>query len=319
MAKHFLLSPAAKTLSLVKVMRMSDEEARASFGKIRWTETNGEPVCPECGSCDAYDLKTRQVYKCKDCAKQYSITSGTIFSSRKLAVRDILAAIAIFVNGAKGYSALQMSRDLSVDYKTAFVLLHKVREAIELARDGGALAGNVEVDGAYFGGYVKPANEVADRKDRRLKRNQSGKRQVVLVIRETNGRTVTAVGTQEAEGVALVRANVEPGTTVHADQASHWDKLAAHFPIKRINHDVAYSKDGACTNMAESFFSRLRRAEVGTHHHIAGKYLGAYAAEMAWREDNNRVANGTQFVMAVAAAATATKSAAWCGYWQRRA
>ncbi|MDB5659825.1 MAG: putative transposase [Cypionkella sp.] len=319
MAQHFLLSPAAKTLSLVKVMRMSDEEARASFRKIRWTETNGEPVCPECGSCEAYDLKTRQVYKCKDCAKQYSITSGTIFSSRKLAVRDILAAIAIFVNGAKGYSALQMSRDLSVDYKTAFVLLHKVRESIELARDGGALAGNVEVDGAYFGGYVKPANEVADRKDRRLKRNQSGKRQVVLVIRETNGRTVTAVGKHEGEGVALVRANVVAGTTVHADQASHWDKLAAHFPIKRINHDVAYSKDGACTNMAESFFSRLRRAEIGTHHHIAGKYLGAYAAEMAWREDNNRVANGSQFAMLVAASVAAPKSAVWCGYWQRRA
>lgn len=319
MSQHFLLSPAAKTLSLVKVMRMSDEEARAAFRKIRWAETDGEPVCPECGSCDSYDLKTRPVYKCKDCYKQFSITSGCTFASRKLAIRDYLAAIAIFVNGAKGYSALQLSRDLAIDYKTAFILLHKVREAIELAREDGALSGNVEVDGAYFGGYVKPANEVADRKDRRLKRNQSGKRQVVLVIRETNGRTVTSVGKSEAEGVALVRANVAPGTTVHADQAAHWDKLAAHFPIKRINHDVAYSKDGACTNMAESFFSRLRRAEIGTHHHIAGEYLGAYAAEMAWREDANRVSNGTQFAMLVAATAAAPKSAAWCGYWQRRA
>jgi hypothetical protein len=63
----------------------------------------------------------------------------------------------------------------------------------------------------------------------------------------------------------------------------------------------------------------LRRAEIGTHHHIAGKYLHAYAAEMAWREDNNRVANGTQFTMASAATATAPQSARWCGYWQRRA
>lgn len=319
MAQHFLLSPAAKTLSLVKVMRMSDEEARAAFRKIRWAETGGEPVCPECGSCDAYDLKTRPVYKCKDCYKQFSITSGCTFASRKLAVRDYLAAIAIFTNGAKGYSALQLSRDLAIDYKSAFVLLHKVREAIELAREDGALSGNVEVDGAYFGGYVKPANEVADRKDRRLKRNQSGKRQVVLVIRETNGRTVTSVGKSEAEGVALVRSKVAPGTTVHADQASHWDKLAAHFAIKRINHDVAYSKDGACTNAAESFFSRLRRAEIGTHHHIAGRYLAAYASEMAWREDYNRTANGTQFTQLIAASAAAPKSAAWSGYWQRHA
>lgn len=76
MSQHFLLSPAAKTLSLVKVMRMSEEEARASFRKIRWTETEGEPICPECGCVDRYDLKTRQVYKCKGCGKQFSITSG---------------------------------------------------------------------------------------------------------------------------------------------------------------------------------------------------------------------------------------------------
>lgn len=63
-------------------------------------------------------------------------------------MRDILAAIAIFINGAKGYSALQLSRDLGVDYKTAFVLLHKVSEAIETVRHAGALSGDVEVDGA---------------------------------------------------------------------------------------------------------------------------------------------------------------------------
>ncbi len=316
MSQHFLLSPAAKTLSLVKVMCMSEDEARTAFRQIRWTETEGEPICPECGCVDHYDLKTRQVYKCKGCAKQYSITSGTVFHGRKLQVRDILAAIAIFINGAKGYSALQMSRDLGVDYKTAFVLLHKVRESIETARNAGALSGNVEVDGAYFGGYVKPANEKKDRKDRRKKVHQSGKRQSVIVMRERGGRTLTYVTRSEAEGAALVAANVGHGATVHADEASHWDKLAAYFPIKRINHQEAYSKDGACTNQAESFFSRLRRAEVGTHHHIAGKYLHLYAAEMAWREDNNRQANGHQFAMAMAAVAAAPVSRQWSGYWQ---
>ena len=317
MSQHFLLSPVAKTLSLVKVMRMSDNQAKEAFRKIRWAETDGEPVCPKCGCCDSYDLATRQVYKCKACHKQYSITSGTIFASRKLAVRDILAAIAIFINGAKGYSALQLSRDLSVDYKTAFVLLHKVREAIELARGEGALSGNVEVDGAYFGGYVKPANERKDRKDRRKKINQSGKRQVVIAVREREGRTLTNVVSNEAEGVEVVKANVEAGSTVHADEASHWDKLAANFPIKRINHKEAYSKDGACTNQAESFFSRLRRAETGIHHHIAGKYLSAYAAEMAWREDCRREANGTQYAMIMSAVAIAPQSRQWSGYWQR--
>ena len=318
MAQHFLLSPAAKTLSLAKVLRMSDDQASQAFAKLRWADTDGEPVCPECGCLEHYNLKSRPVWKCKGCGKQFSITSGTIFHSRKLSLRDILGAIAIFVNGAKGYSALQLSRDLCCDYKAAFLLLHKLREAIGLARDEGALSGNVEVDGAYFGGYVKPANRREDRKDRRRKIHQSGKRQVVIAMRETKGRTLTGVVANEAEGVALTRTNVHAGATVHADEAAHWDKLAAHFPIKRINHQKAYSQDGANTNAAESFFSRIRRAEIGTHHHVAGKYLAAYATEMAWREDARRTANGSQFAMIVSAAAIAPKSDAWSGYWQKK-
>jgi transposase-like protein len=319
MSQHFLLSSASKTLSLAKVMRMSDEEARTAFRMIRWSATDGTPVCPACGCCKSYDLQARRVYKCTACAKQYSITSGTIFASRKLAVRDILAAIAIFINGAKGYSALQLSRDLSIDYKTSFVLLHKVREAIKLAREDGALSGDVAVDGAYFGGYVKPANRREDRKDLRRAVNQSGKRQSVIVAREVTGRTLTHVGKHEADGVAFVAKNVARGSTVHADEAAHWDRLAAFFPIKRINHKEAYSQDGACTNAAESFFSRMRRAEIGIHHRIAGNYLASYAAELAWREDRRREANGTQYAMAVGAVAVAAKSATLCGYWQRRA
>jgi hypothetical protein len=80
-----------------------------------------------------------------------------------------------------------------------------------------------------------------------------------------------------------------------------------------------YSTPEACTNWAESFFSRLRRAEIGTHHHFAGKYLAAYANEMSWREDNRRVSNGEQYLMATGAALSHPVSRQWKGYWQRRA
>jgi hypothetical protein len=304
MAQHFLLSPAAKTLSLAKVLRMSDKQAEKAFRAIRWADTDSEPVCPACGGLDHYDLRPAPSRNAKAAASN-SATSGTIFHSRKLSLRDILGAIAIFANGAKGYSALQLSRDLGCDYKSAFVLLHKCREGIALARKEGALSGDVEIDGGYFGGYVKPANNRADRKDRRFLENRSGKRQVVIVVRERGGRTIAEVTKTELEGVAVAVANVAPGSTVYANEASHWDRLAANFPIKRINHQRAYSKDGASTNMAESFFSRLRRAEIGTHHHIAGKYLAAYATEMGWREDARRVSNGNQFAMLISAAAVA--------------
>jgi hypothetical protein len=248
------------------------------------------------------------------------MTSCTIFHSRKLKLRDILGAIAIFTNGAKGYSALQLSRDLGCDYKTCFVMAHKLRESIKLAREEGALQGDVELDGAYFGGHVRPENRKEDRKDRRKAENQTGKRQVVVVARERQGRTITTVANTEAAGVAFARKSIATGSIVHADEASHWDQLAANFPIKRVNHQVEYSAaDGACPNQAESFFSRMRRAEIGIHHHVAGVYLQAYATEMAWREDNRRQSNGNQFAMLVSAAVAARKSTKWCGYWQRKA
>src|SRR5438132_214143 len=124
MSQHFLLSARARTLSLIFIAKMSDEQAYDAFRLVRFAETGGEPFCPACGCAVAYCItakrKTksgeakRPLYKCADCLKQFSLTSGTIFASRKLPYGTILAAIAMWVNGAKGYAALQLSRDLNV-------------------------------------------------------------------------------------------------------------------------------------------------------------------------------------------------------------
>lgn len=87
--------------------------------------------------------------------------------------------------------------------------------------------------------------------------------------------------------------------------------------MKRIIHAESYSEDGACTNWAEEYFSRLRRAEAGHHHHIAGPYLLRYAQEAAWREDSRRVSNGEQVRRATQLAMARKPSVDFCGYWQR--
>ena len=124
-------------------------------------------------------------------------SSSSIFADRKRSIRDYLLAIAIFTNGAKGHSALQLSRDLDCQYKTAFVLAHKLREVIEAEQCNAEFAGGeYAIDGAYFGGHVKPQNEIAKRVDRRAAEEQTGKRQVVVVMREHNGRTLPFVCTR---------------------------------------------------------------------------------------------------------------------------
>jgi hypothetical protein len=125
---------------------------------------------------------------------------------------------------------------------------------------------------------------------------------MVVVMRERKGRMLPFVFKSEDASVLTIARTVAPGSTVYADEATHWNALNARFLTKRINHSEAYSTAEACTNMAESFFSRIRRAEIGIHHHIAGPYLAAYASEMAWRKNNRRVSNGEQYLMAADAA-----------------
>ena len=323
MAQHFLLSSAARSLSLAKIMHMSDADAETMFASIRWAETNGEPVCPKCGCLKPYTDRRAGGplrFRCKDCKGSFSLASGTLFAFHKLPLRTYLAAIAIYCNEVKGKSMLALSRDLDVQYKTAFVLSHKIREAVASEMKGARVGGEgkvAEVDGAYFGGYVKPANYAENRRDRRLAVHQNGKRRVVVAVRERNGRTITHVFKTEDASVSFIKSRVAKGTEIVADEATSWNGLEGSFTVARINHKEAYSDDGINENGAENLFSRLRRAEIGHHHHISGVYLSRYASEAAWRDDNRGMSNGEQF-RAIARLVTINKpSVDFCGYWQR--
>jgi transposase-like protein len=325
MAQHFLLSSAARSLTLGQVARMRDEEAELVFSRLRWADNHGKPYCPKCGCATVWQSRRKGClrYQCKACRKDFSLTSGTLFASRKMPLRSYLMAIAIFMNEVKGKSMLAMSRDLGTSYKTSFVLAHKLREAMASEVRQTAIGGDgkrAEVDGGYFGGYVKPANRRENRRDRRLRQNQSGKRKVVVVIRERGGKTLPGVFRSEAEALNFIRAKIAPQTTLYADEAASWNELHARFELHRINHQEAYSLGGEFdinTNQAESFFSRMRRGELGHHHHIAGPYLIRFAQEAAWREDYRRVANGQQVDRIVALSMKHKPSVDFAGYWQR--
>jgi hypothetical protein len=131
------------------------------------------------------------------------------------------------------------------------------------------LDGEVEIDGAYFGGHIRPANLASERVDRRKAEHQTGTRRVVVALRQRKGRTLTFVTKGEAEGVELAQRYVDRLATLFADEASHWDHLHQAWPTFRINHSEAYSLDGANTNAVESFFSRLRRMINGQHHGVS--------------------------------------------------
>lgn len=318
--QHFLLSAAARSLSLKEIYKGGDDAAYETFKLLRWPRTNGEPVCPHCGCLDIYDIKTRKKFKCSACGKQFSVTSGTIFASRKLGYCDLLAAICIFVNAVKGLSSLQLARDIDVQYKTAWVMAHKLREALAVETANEILDGEVEIDGAYFGGHVRPKNKRDDRVDRRLSHNKNPNRRVVIGMRERDGRTLTFVRKEESEGVELAKSRIAANSIVFADEARHWDNLEYHYEVVgRINHQQAYSMlDGTHTNMIESFWARTRRMVEGQHHHVSHKYLHHYMNHAAWLEDHRERSNGANAYAILGAALAHKVSREWKGYWQRR-
>lgn len=114
---------------------LSEEEAYAQYKYLRWIGTEGRPVCPRCQSEDAYVFRTRRLYRCRACAKQYSVTSGTVFAGRKLSFLQIHAALDYCLEKDGGMdpnslNAMELKRILGVEYKSAYVLLKKIDEIL---------------------------------------------------------------------------------------------------------------------------------------------------------------------------------------------
>lgn len=134
---------------LKHAMRLSDENCKMLLRKMRW---NDKPICPKCGSEKHYYLKSRDTYKCanRDCYKQFTVTTGTIFHSTKMPLSDWFAAMWLFSSEARGISSVQLAKHLKIEQKTAWFVLQRIRQAVNDA-NGFVLSGTVEVDEAFCG------------------------------------------------------------------------------------------------------------------------------------------------------------------------
>lgn len=255
--------------------------------------------------------------------REFSVTSGTVFHSRKLTFKKLLVAIWEDITAVKGVAALHLTRKIGVEYKTAWVLLAKIREAVGKRRAKMKLWGSVQIDGKYIGGHIKPENKKEERIDRRRKENQNGKRMCVLSIREHNrdapNRTITRVVSDENPKAAwaAVRDNVQPGAVLTADEHGSYDDLVGLAILQRVNHSKAYqTEDGTDTNRIESFFARAERSYVGIHHRFSVKYLDWYMAMVAWKEDTRYMGQRWQLADVLRTVTHRTTSENLCGYWQ---
>ena len=332
--QHFLLSSQAKTLSFKQIMLMTEDDVFALLCELRWGSSE-EVVCPNCGCChQAYFISSRKQWRCKHCKHTFSITSGTVFASHKLSLKIYLLAIFLFVNAVKGISALQLSRDLGVNYRTAYVLAHKLRKSLMNQENNKILSGVIDIDGTYVHSSPRKANKKEDRIDFRLKENQNPDKRCIIVAREHysaqeklknkyfQGAKTTLVKVVDYENQAVVKdialKFIAKGSKIHSDENAAYDVLIPFYDLHTVNHKKEYrSEVGITNNQAESYFSRFKRMYYGQVHKMSNKYLLNYANEVAYREDNRRTPNGFQFKDILKKCLNlSNKNNEWVGYWQ---
>lgn len=360
MAQHFLNSSELRDLSLEEITSLTEIQAYQYFADMRWG-IPGNQICPDCGLItNHYWRKHRRHwrYRAKGCEREFSATQGTIFQDHKLPLKKILIAIFLYVVHWKGNAAHEMLRLIDVNFRTAWVLLSKIREMFFKNRDyDSQFTGTVHVDGAYFGGKRRDANKrggtlknkiegiqsavyathgaAPSGRQRRAKHLMPGgkanakrklKRRVVLVARElsnTTGdgaaRTRVTIARREHEDDAIpfIKKHVQLDSTIMSDENAAYNQLSTAYTHKTVQHAVEYqAEDGTNNNQAESFNSRMRRAEYGIYHGFRPTYLMIYACETAWLEDNRRKTLRQRFSLIFYLLAKSGRSEFFRGYWQ---
>ena len=256
----------------VNTMFSSDMKCRELLARLRWPEG---PQCIRC-KMPVVELDTdKQLFYCKDCDYQFSMTAGTIFNDSHLPLVKWFAATLLICESKKGMSACQIQRTLGIGgYKTAWYLCHRIRAAMKEAQS--MLDGTVEIDETYVGGKVRKGMPVRE-KDVVIGIRQRGGQLRLIHAADAKAKTVREIiGDNLSEDVEVI---VTDEATIYPF-ALNEDQKTKH---KTIQHKKQYVSGLVHTNTAESAFSLLKRGIMGTWHNISAKHLQAYCDEMVFR------------------------------------
>jgi len=265
-----------------------DEACFEHLEAIRWGD---RPACPHCGSVDVARKNERGRlgrWNCHDCHSSFNVLSGTIMSQTRIPLQKWFLAITIITNAKKSISSPQLARDLDLTQRTALYLQQRIRAQMADGSDDGLLSGIVEADESYVGGR--------HRRDPERKRGRGTTKVPVLGAVERNGdvrtQVVDRVGGKEL--VKFLGSNIDPDASLLIT-----DEFPAYRAIDRmmrrasINHSLGHYSDGGIvhTNTIEGFWSLLKRAWYGTHHHYCRKFMPLYVAEQTWKYNHRHDLN----------------------------
>ncbi|HNN71460.1 MAG TPA: IS1595 family transposase [Ferruginibacter sp.] len=280
--------------------RFSDDQVcRKYLEDIIW---QGNPTCPHCGQNKPYKLKDGKTYRCsnKECKKDFTVTVGTVFEGSNVKLSKWFMAIYIATNHKKGISSCQLARDLGVTQRTAWFMLHRIREMVR-PKQLPVLKGEVMIDHTYHGGKEKNKS-----KFRRMQAHMydpsaeriNNKIPVFGMIQKDGPATMIVVpDSKEETATPIMLKLIDQETVIVSDGATAFSSLKEEFQEHVIvNHAQGQYVNGRfTTNHIEAVFATLKRTVYGTYHSVSPKHLQRYCEECTYRFNTRKINDGARF------------------------
>ena len=281
--------------NLVELMqKFPDEETCVAHLKsIRWKD--GE-FCPHCGHEKIYEFKDGKTFKCADCRKRFSIRVGTIFEESPLPLQKWFVAIYLITAHKKGISSVQLAKDIGVTQKTAWFMLHRLREAASTKAFNRPLRDTVEVDETYIGGKEKNKHKSKRTKGTQGRSTKTKTAVVGLIEREGDLRAQVVDDTRSKTVKDVIVSNVVFGSKLITDEFRSYRGLEFIYDHLFVKHRLGeYVKGIAHTNTIENFWSILKRGIVGIYHFVSKKHLSRYLDEFTFRFNTRGMSEEERF------------------------